>query len=1308
MSLSGQYQYAAQNGAASTQLSLSNNSGISWQTLTSASNGLPSGSVAYQSTPSGNPAYTSLSQSATSQYALLAASGGQLYVSNNANSTTPVFTAANIGGQPFIYLPFENSAVDMLGNSALTLTGPPTYTTGKIGSYAMNFANTAGGTAAQYLRGTWAGASNFTVSFWFNTPSSGVQQNMFSAYGNSGFVVYITTGNQLRLYVNNTDAVLGPNVTTNTWYNVVAIFQANGTGSFYVNNILYGTYACGATPGTSSGLFALGTMESLTVLAFNGYIDDFRIYNFAAPNVVAPTIYAPFENSYTDAMSFSTMTGQGSPTFVTGIVGNYAVNLVNTVGTTATKYIKEGWPGSTNFTISFWFNAQTLGTQQVIVGAYSGQFQLLLFANNQLGFYVPISGGNTIITYTPGITSNTWYQWTAIFRQSGLCSMYLNGALVGTYNNSTAFSGTSSGFFTIGCVDNTAAQAFNGYVDDFMLYNSAITYSPIVPMNWAYTAVSGSGQYMLAAAAGGGLFQSSNYGVTWSQITSPISNPLYAGLSMSYSGQYMLAVGSNVITPQKTSLAASSWSQSGISWTTSASSQYSTFAPYQAFNNTSGSTWASNSGTYNGSGTWTGSAAATTIQGIGSISGEWVQLQSNIALCMQSYTFTCGGPTNQTPKTYYIIGSNDNSTWYPIQYVSMGSNPYTTNYSTASNYIIVNQSGSQNLVVGASTAVLTCTTYSTTINSYAYFRILITTTFNGGVAEIGEWYINFANGQNYSTNYGTTWSGLSLNGTTQSFSATSGNGQYTLTGTGQTAYLVSNYLGGVGTNTYTTLTLSGINANINCASISATGQYMVVMTQGTTNNVYYSTNYGSTFTALTVGSAAMTSCAISADGFYITVSNATTVYTLNRNTQGFAVSVGNTTGVVNQGQNAIAIGNQAGVTNQSVNSIVLNSSGSTLDTYNSGFYVSNISDYGTSYASSFSLLAYGSDSQIVKGAITVLSSGYVGIGTATPTNPLQVAGRSLFGYIPNSKTGMFIDNETSYGTTPCIQGVSSAFGTNPISINPAGGYVGISKTVPTSTLDISGTLSINNGVAATTAGQYQGIQMSYVGTGSTGYANILATNPGATYNTLGLNVYGGYVGIGTTAPIATLHVYGTNSTTGGQITPLALTNSNQPTLRWDVGPNVNSDFCVYSSSGGVLYIARSNVSAGWAYASDLRLKDDIVSIPNCIDTIQALRPVSYRMKSNMDSQYKTFGLIAQEVMEVLPELVTSVYDANHEHIYGITYNGFIPILIGAIKELSTSHATLQAENAQLKSQVNSLLASYASLLAWAQSQGFTA
>jgi len=77
--------------------------------------------------------------------------------------------------------------------------------------------------------------------------------------------------------------------------------------------------------------------------------------------------------------------------------------------------------------------------------------------------------------------------------------------------------------------------------------------------------------------------------------------------------------------------------------------------------------------------------------------------------------------------------------------------------------------------------------------------------------------------------------------------------------------------------------------------------------------------------------------------------------------------------------------------------------------------------------------------------LSIDSSGNVGIGVNTAIYKLQVAGTGLFGYIAGSKKGIFIANEDSYGTTPCIQGVSSGLGTNSISLNPGGGNIGLGR-----------------------------------------------------------------------------------------------------------------------------------------------------------------------------------------------------------------------------------------------------------------------
>jgi hypothetical protein len=168
---------------------------------------------------------------------------------------------------------------------------------------------------------------------------------------------------------------------------------------------------------------------------------------------------------------------------------------------------------------------------------------------------------------------------------------------------------------------------------------------------------------------------------------------------------------------------------------------------------------------------------------------------------------------------------------------------------------------------------------------------------------------------------------------------------------------------------------------------------MVIVTAGTTNNVYYSSDYGVTFINITLGSTAMTSCAMAYDGSYITVTNATTTYTLNNTQIGYSIALGYQAGYQNQGQNAIAIGNQAGQQNQIANSIILNASGANVTAYNPGLYVAPVGSVMTTpYVS---MMGYGTDNQIVhsNGAVVLLPNGNVGIGYTNPTSAIQINGQ---------------------------------------------------------------------------------------------------------------------------------------------------------------------------------------------------------------------------------------------------------------------------------------------------------------------------
>lgn len=85
-------------------------------------------------------------------------------------------------------------------------------------------------------------------------------------------------------------------------------------------------------------------------------------------------------------------------------------------------------------------------------------------------------------------------------------------------------------------------------------------------------------------------------------------------------------------------------------------------------------------------------------------------------------------------------------------------------------------------------------------------------------------------------------------------------------------------------------------------------------------------------------------------------------------------------------------------------------------------------------------------------------------------------------------------------------------------------------------------------------------------------------------------------------------------------------------------------------------------------ASDENLMENITIINNSLDTIKQFRGVKFQWKDKeYDGDKFKIGFIAQEVNEVEPLLVTYVDD----DLLGIHYNDIIPLLVEAIKELSS-------------------------------------
>jgi hypothetical protein len=120
-------------------------------------------------------------------------------------------------------------------------------------------------------------------------------------------------------------------------------------------------------------------------------------------------------------------------------------------------------------------------------------------------------------------------------------------------------------------------------------------------------------------------------------------------------------------------------------------------------------------------------------------------------------------------------------------------------------------------------------------------------------------------------------------------------------------------------------------------------------------------------------------------------------------------------------------------------------------------------------------------------------------------------------------------------------------------------------------------------------------------------------------------------------------------------------------------------------------------------SSDARLKKNIEHVRYGHKEILELHPVSYRWIKNPDGQDgpKRLGLLAQEVQQVIPEVVRNWCYKTDEKTgktikqstatLGLQYDAIIPVLIKGMQEQQKIIATLEDRIAKLESQSNAVM-----------------
>jgi hypothetical protein len=104
-------------------------------------------------------------------------------------------------------------------------------------------------------------------------------------------------------------------------------------------------------------------------------------------------------------------------------------------------------------------------------------------------------------------------------------------------------------------------------------------------------------------------------------------------------------------------------------------------------------------------------------------------------------------------------------------------------------------------------------------------------------------------------------------------------------------------------------------------------------------------------------------------------------------------------------------------------------------------------------------------------------------------------------------------------------------------------------------------------------------------------------------------------------------------------------------------------------------------------SSSIRYKEDIQPIASASGRLLKLRPVKFRDKKADASGEKPiqYGLIAEEVAEVYPELV--VRDATTGRIDGVRYDELAPMLLNEAQRQQQMIAAQAAEIRDLKQQM---------------------
>ncbi len=468
--------------------------------LTLASN-MTVSSVTFSGGDINNPAsaYTIFDSGNFSQTSTGTLGGANLTIEfNGTGNQTISKTAGTFSSLLKINRPSETAGTTAKLLTALTTTGGSATTTVTAGTFYLNGQSlTSGGTLTVQSGGTLQLFGN-EVSGGTAVLNSG-SNVIFTGNGDSSADIYTLTNVAATFYnvtVNSTDGVtdtfqLGAATTVNN--NVVATagtLSLNGnnlsvSGSFSIPNGFVLQLQGGetvTTPTLSSGstvTYTGGTLSAYTLK--NWTYSNLTINNDPAANTLGNNLltYWKFDESSGNGADSS---GNGYTATANAITYSTDVPTVNFSDSHSfsfngsSSYVTAAPPAPTlPFTISFWIKP----TSSTPIGIFdSAPSAANTFRNYPAGNFEWWSDSPDV---TLGLTANTWQYVTLAFSfgTNRTVKYYRNGSLITTATGSTSSTFAWSNPIRIGDINSGGDGRYNGLLDDFRIYNRALTASEV-------------------------------------------------------------------------------------------------------------------------------------------------------------------------------------------------------------------------------------------------------------------------------------------------------------------------------------------------------------------------------------------------------------------------------------------------------------------------------------------------------------------------------------------------------------------------------------------------------------------------------------------------------------------------------------------------------------------------------------------------------------------------------------------------------------------------------------------------------------